>query len=461
MRRWLLMTFSCLLLVYAALGVGPLVTLYEASTLPRPLTGFDAPDGGLRWLPLILRHWPLPPTPTPSPTPTPIPTPFISANVRVNDDHTDRSQIQPAVAMDAVGKAYAAWVDGRAGLGLTDIYFALRAAGWDAWGANRRVTGNAARWVSEPTVAVDTNGRIHVAWVDRRHGSFTTSDIYWSMSTDGGITWSRNEPIHGDLGTTSRKEPVLLADALGNVHAVWADQRNGDYDIYHARLEAGSTTWSADQRVNDDPAGAVQMSPALALASNGDLYAVWYDARSDATWNPDLYWAVLPAGEMTWGVNRPVGGSTATQSGPSLAFSANGDLHAVWKALGADYCDHIFYARLPAGSTTWVDAGIVNENVGHCTVNADAAIGVDGTGNIFVVWQNREPGLVIDWDLYFTWRPAGATAWRAVARLDDGDEGSATEVAIAGAGGELTAVWRDDRDPRWGDDIYAARIRGP
>src|SRR6266581_4202691 len=70
-----------------------------------------------------------------------------SANERVSDDATGRTQWNAAIAVDGAGVAYAVWQDQRDGKKTpdTNIYASKRSGG--AWGANLRVnddTGAAA-----------------------------------------------------------------------------------------------------------------------------------------------------------------------------------------------------------------------------------------------------------------------------------------------------------------------------
>ncbi|MEQ1833016.1 MAG: exo-alpha-sialidase [Candidatus Eisenbacteria bacterium] len=100
-----------------------------------------------------------------------------------------------------------------------------------------------------PEVAVNNAGQVYVMWYDHRedvaNGILTTMRA--RVSPDGGATWLASErvdsaaPVNWNL-VNSNMFPNMgdysqLVAAGAQVHAVWADGRNGTPDAYHAVLE--------------------------------------------------------------------------------------------------------------------------------------------------------------------------------------------------------------------------------
>ena len=61
-----------------------------------------------------------------------------SSPVSVDDDSGHADQLDPAIAVDTAGNAFAVWSDWRSG--VADIYFAYRPAG-GSWGVKRASSG--------------------------------------------------------------------------------------------------------------------------------------------------------------------------------------------------------------------------------------------------------------------------------------------------------------------------------
>ncbi len=141
-------------------------------------------------------------------------------------------------------EVYAVWTDGRweskfdyqfARGTHADIAFSRSSDGGATWSSPLRINddpqGNGKDQFF-PWLAVGSNGTLHVAWSDRRD----TSDgygyrPYYSQSTDGGRSWSANQPI-----TTFESKPFdFMGDYNGLavssdntlVLPIWADGRRG------------------------------------------------------------------------------------------------------------------------------------------------------------------------------------------------------------------------------------------
>jgi hypothetical protein len=79
-----------------------------------------------------------------------------------------------------------------------------------------------------PSIVVDSNGTISVAWeddVDNAEG-----DIFFSTSTDGGATFSPGQNLSGNSGVSSGATAAL--DAAGNVFIGWNDDSTAQQDVF-------------------------------------------------------------------------------------------------------------------------------------------------------------------------------------------------------------------------------------
>jgi fibulin 1/2 len=290
------------------------------------------------------------------------------------------------------------------------------------------------------TPAVASNGTTFlVAWDDgtnlrgtRVNADGTVLDTPFVISSAGTVT----EPMNQRLQVASNGTDYMV---------VWADPRNGDDDIYAARVSAAG--------VVQDPSGialhtgaGVQDAPRI--ASNGtDYLAVWESTSGD---HFDIY------------ANRIVGGAAADGNGFVVIETAWGELPAVG-ALGTDYLvswteyrDHVqadlFGQRVTA-------AGALNG--GNITI--DAAVGYQGHSTIstngtsyLVVWDDTRGGT--GYDMY------------AAHVATDGGVGEGSGIAIstyathqwlpsvASNGTDFFLAWEEDRNSTI--DVYGDLLAG-
>ncbi len=151
---------------------------------------------------------------------------------RVNDDFTSWDQIRPVVAahQDFVSVI---WQDMRTG--GSAAYFSKSIDKGSTFSPNIRVDDGSAGAMN-PTIAIDETGYIVVAWEDTRGAN---RSIYFSNSTNQGLSFSPNQEVRDDeAGNVG--SPSMTMDKNGYVYLAWSDTRNiGDQDIYFARAPAG------------------------------------------------------------------------------------------------------------------------------------------------------------------------------------------------------------------------------
>jgi hypothetical protein len=125
-------------------------------------------------------------------------------------------------------------------------------------------------------MALDPDGRLYVAWQDRRNGR---EDIYMNISADRGKTWLERDIRldRDDPGTGISRTPYVVARKGGHVAVVWSDDRSGFDRLLLNWSRDGGATWPAEEISVDVPGAATDhaRNGRLAWDETGVLHAVW------------------------------------------------------------------------------------------------------------------------------------------------------------------------------------------
>lgn len=198
------------------------------------------------------------------------------------DNSEFRTATFPAAAVSpADGTVYVVWNDNRKG--NADIMLSRSTDGGMKWTSPRRVNDNAKNDQFFPWVAVMPDGKVVVNWWDRRDDpDNTVFHHYLAVSTDGAKRFGRARRVStvpssgavdfdgefiGDYGG--------VAVSATYIFPVWVDTRNGNQDIFTARV-------SPDPSV-PGPGGTPNAPTGLAAAPSGprQVTLAWTDASDN------------------------------------------------------------------------------------------------------------------------------------------------------------------------------------
>jgi hypothetical protein len=325
-------------------------------------------------------------------------------NKRVNDDTTTAVQYKPGIGVDGQGTIYIAWRDGRKG--NADIFFARSTDGGKTFSKNSQLNDDrGVAYQGNPTLAVNTKGLVAVAWSDARNGK---DDIYITVSKDQGRTFSGNRRVNDDPETLSHSHPSVAVDEQEGVHVAWEDFRNDNSDIYWAVSRDGGATFSPNRKVNDDSGPAPQISPSLAIGPSGRIFVAWGDFRNSAVelsppnaatgeeqhWevsragNADIYFAESTDGGKSFSANHRLNDDpgTAAQAFPSLTVNPQGGVAVAWEDFRNGDSD-IYMTKSPDGVQVFGPNRRVNDDAGKAD-QYHPSMTLDPNGRAYLIWTD-------------------------------------------------------------------------
>lgn len=272
--------------------------------------------------------------------------------------------------------------------------------------------------------------------------------------------WVAQERLSFDLWTsmTASSNPcAIAADASGNLHVVWRDDRNRrgtDYEIYYKKYSPTSG-WGLETRLTfevltgiDDKGNPIlqahnKNNPGIVVDADGNLFVSYENVTASSP-------CVLRRDAATglWGAETVLGSGGMAGINPVLAVDSGNNVHAVWRALlGGD--PQVFYNRYTPASG-W---GTPEQLTTEASQKETPLIAVDAAGNLQVVFaDSRDSGVGTHYEIYYKKKPAGGR-WSGDTRLSVavGSDSKAPHLACA-PDGNLHLAWEDDRDGNF--EIY-------
>lgn len=133
---------------------------------------------------------------------------------------------EPNLAVDARGRVHMTWHERTSGSAYALRYSILDGV---SWAAPRTIVERSdffKNWADFPSVHVTTTGRVLVHWLQRSADGRYTYDVRVAQSSDDGVSWSVPTVLNRD-GVPAEHGFVSLFAAEGDsVEAVWLDGRN-------------------------------------------------------------------------------------------------------------------------------------------------------------------------------------------------------------------------------------------
>lgn len=158
--------------------------------------------------------------------------------------------------------------------GSEDIYLQRSTDGGKTWSSEVRLNDDdpaQQNYHYFPYMSVAPNGRVDVAWYDMRNSNAFAQDVYYTYSTNGGVSWAGNLRITDQLIDLTKgpntnydmRQPPGVGSANQYAAFGWADPRLGDPTTLTQDVFTATAQFSAI------PAGASNLLKYLAAAFAG------------------------------------------------------------------------------------------------------------------------------------------------------------------------------------------------
>ena len=359
----------------------------------------------------------------------------------------DSAQFAPDIAYSVRDGFAVSWLDRRDG--VQKVYLQRYVSGTGLVGSNLAVSaGDSTVTVWDIASEVDDSDNLHLAW-----SSSSEIDSIRIQNFTAGFVPGGAAGVVNRFNSGARWQTALNSIVSGKMLCGWTDFRDGHGDIYVQLLSAaGTPLFAEDKLVNDDDAGAESTEPDVAVLPDGDILTVFTDKRHDAG---DIFMQLVGSEGARIGVNEKVNNdpAEALQNEPAVSMSSSGGM-IVWNdsraVLGVTgqriFGRYVTYAGLFDGADFLISDSLnIDIKREPVTVMADnGAVMVawvdyrNGTGDIY--GRHYNPDGSASGDLFMISSPPGEIDNDDIS-IDVDNDGDFTVVWLSrGAAGGATVV---------------------
>ncbi|MFK5955151.1 MAG: hypothetical protein QM477_01760 [Planctomycetota bacterium] len=282
-----------------------------------------------------------------------------------------------------------------------------------------------------------------------------TNQMFASTSTDNGCTWSTAVRIDDSPNANGKfaKDIGLVVDN-GVIYSTWSDDRNVafDADLYFTMSTDGGMTWSPNVAIDKGyPSGANDVKDWRIMA-NGNNIAVMCSTENDlGGFNEEVFLTVSTDGGLTFGTAMPISAhATGTVDVDSIAaVMSNGTVHMAWQDNFSVLNNECFYSSYDMATGTFNSTDIlVSASVAGGFVEWDLAMAASGNTVAIAYQADNLPTASSDvlhvntsTDNGVTWN-GGVLVGGYVAGTHDTDH----PILMANSNGNITMCHEDNRN---------------
>jgi hypothetical protein len=244
--------------------------------------------------------------------------------------------------------------------------------------------------------------------------------------------WSGDTRLTDDTDFSSTSKPnarCIAADDEGNLHVVWQDDRDGNYEIYYKRYDGA---WAPDERLT--AASDKSEYPSVAVDTDGNVHVVWSDHRDG---NAEIYYKRY---DGVWGSDERLTNSAQGSLYPAIASDGSNNLHLVWQEYnGSTY--EIRYLNFDGAA--WGNEELLA--YGNYQDRRYPTLAVDEYDSVHVAWSVSTG--------YIEYKMFDGVDWGTTQILTDPNQPGAPSIA-AGPGGRLHLIWHEKLATGLGYEVF-------
>src|ERR1041384_189368 len=320
------------------------------------------------------------------------------------------------------------------------------------FGAPRNITKTPGFSFMRNGLKEDAAGTLHIAFDDDT-SNVTESDVYYSKSTDGGITYSPRKKLSSGMALGFNS--TLALDSVGNVYVAWtglSESQAGTAILLSRSTDGGNTFLSPVPITNSSQKADLAN---IAVDKNGNVLATYLEV---STSSPKLFAARSTTGGASFSTPVQVSRSNEILSGRGgpIAFDSTGAAYVVYSNLAVSL-PTINLAIASDGQHFSASKVVSDPSIAAFASN----VAVDRTDNLYVTFYNRAfTAPFFSREVMLTKSSDHGNSFRPQIDASNTFGDSTIPFVILGKNGEVNLVWQDTEDDDGGDPFLSRSTDG-
>lgn len=216
------------------------------------------------------------------------------------------------------------------------------------------------------------NSSVFVIWQDSVSGR--NYDIFVKKSVDNGTTFGPDVNLSKNPGFSEHPQLSVYGSS---VYAVWADNSQGNREIFFSRSTDEGTNFGEVQNLSNDTSDSHNQEMA---AFGEDVYVTWVDRDTED--NARILLKASSDSGATFGRTTEISNVADIGSYPKIAAYGN-DVYVTWNVIGGAN-EGLYFAKSSEGGSTFGNATKLDDSPGEPQVAAY-------NGTVFVISGGLDP----------------------------------------------------------------------
>lgn len=270
----------------------------------------------------------------------------------------------------------------------------------------------------EPQIATDLQGHWMNVWyaAGKNVGGSTGTDhdIFFSTSSDGGLSWGSVRVVNADALADSATDysPSVAATGADTFAVVWSSNRGGaDFEIYDSIYHYSSGSWSTPVVVNSDASTDIGMDRVPVVTSERRGYDICIVGRG-CTWVPTsmgVAWeaysspirdieqtryecaeAQFPCRSFRWAATSWIHNDSAPYYSPHLLADGQGHWVLAWNGEVAAGDNDLFMRYSLDAGVSWAGGVIQTNAASESAQDGNVRLATNSAGTWVAVWHSMQ-----------------------------------------------------------------------